>query len=142
MEFLIIWFVCGVICVVIAGTKGRSVAGFFFIGLLLGPLGVVLSAFFSKNERKIEAEKIQGGEMKKCPICAELVRMEAVKCRYCSADVSSVANTGAVAKTVVNQGDLSKKAAICSCGQNFFYLNHQSGRQMLCPGCRALLDLP
>lgn len=142
MGYFLLWLFCGFLCAVIASNKSRSVSGFFFLGLLLGPLGVILAAFTRKNEKRIEAEKLQTGEMKKCPMCAELVRREAVKCRYCGADVSDVPNIAAVAKAVINQGDLSKKAAICSCGQNFFYLNHQSGRQMPCPGCQALLDLP
>ena len=43
------WFFCGVISSVVASNKGRSVFGWFAIGLLLGPVGVVLSLVISKQ---------------------------------------------------------------------------------------------
>lgn len=40
---LITWILCGVTAAIIAIRKQRSVAGWFCIGSLLGPIGVVLA---------------------------------------------------------------------------------------------------
>lgn len=42
MEFFIVWLVFGGICAAIASSRGRSGAGWFFIGLFLGFLGILL----------------------------------------------------------------------------------------------------
>ena len=83
MEFLVIWLVCGLIAAAIASGKGRSGCGGFAIGILLGPLGIVWALVMSKDEAKVEDKAIKAGMMKKCPACAELVKMEATKCRHC-----------------------------------------------------------
>ena len=44
MELLaILWVACGVISMVLAAKKERNGCGWFFIGVLLGPIGIVMS---------------------------------------------------------------------------------------------------
>ena len=90
MEFFLIWVFCGVVAAVIAGSKGRSVGGWLLLGFLLGPFGLVVALLPSIDQKaQQEAQRVgTSGNYRKCPMCAEAIRVEAVKCRYCQSDVA------------------------------------------------------
>ncbi len=84
MEVLIIiWLLFGIISAVVASNKGRSGCGWFFIGVLLGPFGFILALVMPKEEKNVKKDVVQKGEMKKCPDCAEMIRIEATVCKHC-----------------------------------------------------------
>ena len=90
---------CALLGVAIGDTKGRSTIG-FWLGVLLGPIGVVIVALTSptpeaqaKYERNVAlaANTLDGAQpLRTCPWCAEQIQSAARLCRYCGRDVDPI----------------------------------------------------
>ncbi len=66
----------------IAKSKGRSFILWLIYGVLLPIIAVFHAILLKPNDNKLLSDG-----MKKCPYCAEIIKPEAVVCRYCGRDL-------------------------------------------------------
>lgn len=91
MEWVFVWCVASVGVGLAATPRGRGSGSWFLIALVISPLLAILLllALPTKDEAERTRARKNGeaGEFRKCPRCAEVVRREAVVCRFCHADL-------------------------------------------------------
>jgi len=111
MELIIVWLLCGVIAGAVYGNKGKSSVVGFLAGIVFGPLGILFVLVTPTDQAAIENKAIQSGASKKCPHCAETIRVGASVCRYCGRDL---ANPVQVNKRCPSCGTMNiDKAILC-----------------------------
>ena len=82
MDFFAIWVVMGLVVAIIASSKGKSGLGWFVYGLLIWPIALVHILVTSRDQRTEDRRALSSGG-KKCPECAEIVKQDALVCRFC-----------------------------------------------------------
>lgn len=84
---LIFGVIFGFIGKKISVDKGRSPGEGFALGFFLGVIGLIIIFLQSRNLEAIEQSNIASGLYKKCPYCAEVIKSEAVICKYCGKEL-------------------------------------------------------
>lgn len=88
MEIAIaIWILCGIAAAITLSNKGRSGCGGFLLGFLLGPIGLVIALVMKADQGVLDGQQVRSGAARTCPSCAEVVKIEALKCKHCGADL-------------------------------------------------------
>ena len=74
MDVVIILLFFAVITSLIGSRKGEGISG-FFVGLIFGPLGIIIALYTQGNRIK-------------CTSCKELINKDATRCPKCTSSVS------------------------------------------------------
>ncbi len=91
MEILLFWLIGSIAVGIWNNSRGHSFFAGFVFSLILSPLlAAIIVAVRSPNVAKVEGAALATGEMRKCPMCAELVKREAIKCKHCGADLPAL----------------------------------------------------
>jgi hypothetical protein len=86
MEWLILVILIGLIPAAIAKSKGRSFAVWWFYGSALFIVALPHALIMRPSLDGIERRQAASG-LRKCPFCAEMIKPEAVVCRFCNRDL-------------------------------------------------------
>ena len=100
--YLLPLLLLSVIPAYIAQTKGKSFGAWYVYGLFLLPITFVHSLILDRDDRK-------------CPHCAELVKLEATVCKHCGSELeaqTSQKNISLTQEEIATRKRLDQKARI------------------------------
>ena len=90
MELLFIWLLFGIFSAILASNKGRSGCGWFIVGILFGPFGLLVGLMspVGKESPGVYSQPAtsETGEFP-CPSCGKTLYRGVYKCPWCGTGI-------------------------------------------------------
>ena len=106
LVFLVFAVLLGLIPAAIAKGKGRSFGLWWFYGAMVFIVALPHALLLETDISAIEKQQMGQG-MKKCQFCAELVKQDAIVCRYCGRDLPKSELSGYQTSDETNPRDMT-----------------------------------
>lgn len=94
MDLIITWWallwIAGVVYAVALVNTKRLNGIHILAAVFFGPVVTIFMLGFDAQTDKIDEHRVLTKQAKKCPECAEVVRLEARKCRYCHSTLTTL----------------------------------------------------
>lgn len=94
----------GLIPAIIAHNKGSNLILWWLFGTLLFIVALPASIVIKTNQGELDLRQLKSGDVTKCPYCAELVKADAVICRFCGRNVDSTSVLNDVSLRMEDKG--------------------------------------
>lgn len=131
----IIWFMCGMIGAAIMSARSHSSATGFVLGVIFGPLGVLIASVLALQPAQAAntAEMMGQQDRRPCPHCAEMIMRDAKVCRFCGREVEPLPKPISVVPLVISGGSLVR-CPVCNT-KNYAIADHceKCGIRFLAP---------
>lgn len=112
METVVFWIILSFVIGYIADKRGRSGIGWLALSLAISPvITLILLVLLPSHAPKTPATTTVSAnrKTKRCPLCAEDIMIEAMRCKHCGADlIASGENKDHVAVPSTSENDLDR----------------------------------
>lgn len=93
----------------IAEQKGHGYSNFFIFSLFLPLFALLIAGFLGENKAVTRTQSLGEVGNKMCPFCAEVIKSEAVFCRFCNKELTNKVSS---TKDQNQNSSLGRKAII------------------------------